>query len=184
VITQFQAAPGETVSPGDVLMTVADLSTVWVQADVYEKDIHVVRQGQRATAVVASYPGRVFTGTVSYVSDVLDPATRTAKVRVEVPNPGTLLKLGMFATVAIPAAGRWRALAIPAAAVQSAGGKTVAFVKTSATRFEMRPLILGERSGEWVEVVGGLSAGETVVTEGSFLLKSEAGKGALGGHEH
>ena len=97
VITQLKAAPGETVGAEDELMIVTDLSTVWVQADVYEKDIHSVREGQQAEVVVASYPGRVFSGKISYVSDVLDPNTRTAKVRVEVPNRENLLKLEMFA---------------------------------------------------------------------------------------
>lgn len=182
VVTQFNAAPGETVGT-DELMTVADLSTVWVQADVYEKDIHSVREGQQADVVVASYPDRIFNGKISYIGDVLDPTTRTAKVRVEVPNPQDLLKLEMFAAVRIPTADTRPALAIPAEAVQNVRGAAAAFVPAGGGRFEKRPLRLGRRSGDWVEVIEGLKAGDTVVTEGSFLLKSEAGKSELGHHE-
>jgi membrane fusion protein, heavy metal efflux system len=164
-------------------MTVTDLSTVWVQADVYEKDIHSVREGQPAEVVVSSYPDRIFTGRITYVSDVLEPSTRTAKVRVEVPNQQNLLKLEMFATVRIPTPATRSALAIPANAVQNVDGTTVAFVKAAGDRFEKRPLRLGQRSGDWVEVTDGLKAGDTVVTEGSFLLKSEAKKSELGHHE-
>ncbi|HWQ54337.1 MAG TPA: efflux RND transporter periplasmic adaptor subunit [Bryobacteraceae bacterium] len=183
VVTQFDAAPGETVGIEDQLMTVADLSTVWVQADIYEKDIHSVREGLEAEVAVASYPGRTFTGRITYISDVLDPNTRTAKVRVEVPNPENRLKLQMFATVRIPAPATRPALVIPAAAVQNDGGRAVTFVKSADGGFAERVLELGARSGEWVEVVAGLTAGETVVTEGSFLLKSEARKSELGHHE-
>ncbi len=182
VITRFNAAPGETIGPEDEVMTVADLSTVWVQADIYEKDIHSVREGQQAQVTVASYPDELFTGTITYISDVLDPQTRTAKVRIEVPNPRGLLKLEMFATVRIPTAGARRALVVPAEAVQTVGGQEVAFVPAGGG-FEKRVLTLGERVGDWVEVAAGLEAGEKVVTEGSFLLKSEARKGELG-HQH
>lgn len=183
VVTEFDAAPGETVGIEDQLMTVADLSTVWVQADVYEKDIHAVREGLEAEVAVASYPGRTFTGRITYISDVLDPNTRTAKVRVEVPNAGNLLKLQMFATVRIPAPATRPALVIPASAVQNIDGRAVAFVKRADGRFDERVLEVGGRSGDWVDVITGLAAGDTVVTEGSFLLKSEARKSELGNHE-
>ncbi len=183
VITKFNAAPGETIGTDDEVMTVADLSTVWVQADVYEKDIHSVRQGQQAEVMVASYPDAVFTGRITYVSDVLDPNTRTAKVRIEVPNPRGLLKLEMFATVRIPTAASRAGVVVPAEAVQNVDGRAVAFVPAGGGGFEKRVLTLGERVGDWVEVAAGLEAGERVVTEGSFLLKSEARKGELGHHE-
>ncbi len=183
VITQFNAAPGETIGTDEDVMRVTDISTVWVQADLYEKDIHSVREGQQAEVEVASYPGQVFTGKISYVSDVLDPSTRTAKVRVEVPNPQDRLKLEMFATVRIPTPATRSVVAIPVAAVQSIDGTSVAFVKAAGDRFEKRALKVGQRVGGWVEVAEGLKAGDSVVTEGSFLLKSEAKKGELGHHE-
>ncbi|HWR52985.1 MAG TPA: efflux RND transporter periplasmic adaptor subunit, partial [Bryobacteraceae bacterium] len=184
IVTQLSAAPGETADTDNELMTVADLSTVWVLGDGYEKDIHAVREGRQAEVVIAAYPERTFTGTITYVSDMLDPSTRTAKVRVEVPNPEDLLKVEMFATVRIPGAAVREVLAVPDDALQQVGGDTVVFVRTGDGLFEKRALKLGDRNGGWVEVTGGLAAGEMVVTDGSFLLKSEANKGALGNHEH
>jgi cobalt-zinc-cadmium efflux system membrane fusion protein len=183
IVTQLSAAPGETVDPDGELMTVADLSTVWVLADIYEKDIHAVREGRQAELTIAAYPGRTFTGTITYVSDILDPSTRTAKVRVEVPNREELLKVEMFATIQIPGAATREVLAIPDGAVQQVGGETVAFVSSGGERYEKRSVTLGSRNGGWIEVTDGLKAGEMVVTEGSFLLKSEANKSALGHHE-
>lgn len=183
VITALDAVPGETVGTETALVTVADLSLVWVQADVYEKDIRAVRRGQQARVSVAAYPGRAFAGEITYLSDVLDPHTRTAKVRCEVPNPEHLLKLEMFATIEIPvAAGRY-GLLIPELAVQQIEGQPVAFVPEGQGRFARRALTLGARTGGWVEVTAGLSEGESVVTEGSFLLKSQARKSELGRHE-
>ena len=182
VVTRFNTAPGETIGTEQEVMTIADLSTVWVLADVYEKDIQAVREGQNAQILLTAYPDTVFSGRISYIGDVLDPDTRTAKVRIEVPNPGDRLKVEMFATVRIPAAATRQALMIPAAAVQTLDGKSVAFVKAERDRFEKRALKIGERAEGWIEVVDGLQPGETVVTEGSFLLKSEVKKGDLGGH--
>jgi cobalt-zinc-cadmium efflux system membrane fusion protein len=183
VITAFDAAPGEAVGTEDELMTVADLATVWVQADVYEKDIHSVREGRPAEVVAAAYPDRVFTGVITYLSDVLDPNTRTAKVRVEVANPESLLKLGMFATVRILLPSSRPALSVPAAAVQTIEGRAAVFVRTGDDRFERRFIRPGERYGDLMEVVEGVEDGDTVVTEGSFLLKSELRRGELGHHE-
>ncbi|MFB3827470.1 MAG: efflux RND transporter periplasmic adaptor subunit [Bryobacteraceae bacterium] len=182
VITEFRAAPGETVGNQEALMTIADLSTVWVQADVYEKDIDSVREGQQAEVAVSSYPGRTFPGRITYVSDVLDPNTRTAKVRVEAPNPQDLLKLEMFATVRIPTRAARPVLAIPSGAVQNLDGATVVFVK-AGERFDQRVVRLGQAAEGWVEVLDGIAEGEAVITEGSFLLKSEIRKGELGHQE-
>lgn len=102
IIVRSAASDGESVGPETELFTIADLSTVWVQADVYEKDIHSIRQGQEARIVTDSYPDRVFVGKITYISDFLDPKTRTAKVRCEVPNAGERLKLEMFATIQLP----------------------------------------------------------------------------------
>jgi cobalt-zinc-cadmium efflux system membrane fusion protein len=183
VITALDAVPGETVGTEGVLITVADLSLVWVQADVYEKDIRAVKKGQQARVLVAAYPGRTFAGEITYLSDVLDPNTRTAKVRCEVPNPEHLLKLEMFATVEIPVPAGRDGLMIPESAVQQIDGQPAAFVPAGRDRFARRALQLGVRCGDWIEVTGGLTEGESVVTEGSFLLKSQVKKSELGHHE-
>lgn len=181
VITSFNAAPGESVDRPDELMTIADLRTVWVQADVFEKDLRLVREGSTAEVRVGAHPDQLFKGKVTYVADVLDPYTRTAKVRIEVPNPDNLLKVEMFATVRIATDVARPALMVPAEAVHKLDDQMAAFVKLE-NGFERRNLQLGPRIGEWVTVVEGLKEGESVVTKGSFLLKSEAKKAELGHH--
>jgi cobalt-zinc-cadmium efflux system membrane fusion protein len=183
IVTHYSVSPGESIGPDNELMIVADLSTVWVQADVYEKDIAMVRQGTAATVSVEAHPGRTFAGRITYVSDFLDPKTRTVKVRCEVPNREGLLKLDMFATIRIPVPTRRDAVLIPAAAVQQIDGQPVAFIKTGEMQFQKRLLKLGERSNGWIEVADGIRPGEQVVTEGSFILKSEAKKAELGHHQ-
>ncbi|RPI29005.1 MAG: efflux RND transporter periplasmic adaptor subunit [Acidobacteria bacterium] len=183
VVTRFAAAPGESIDTESDLMTISDLSVVWVQADVYEKDIRFVREGSTAEVRVGAQPDRVFTGKVTHVGDVLDPGTRTAKVRVEVVNPERLLKVEMFANVRIPTPATQPVLMVPAEAVHRFEDHMVAFVKRE-DGFEKRPVEIGRRVGEWLEITEGLSEGEEVVTDGSFLLKSEAKRSELGHHEH
>ena len=182
VVTQFKASPGESIDTEGELMTVSDLAVVWVQADLYEKDIRFVREGNTAEVRVGAQPDRVFKGKITYVGDVLDPETRTAKVRVEVPNPEGLLKIEMFAMVRIPTPVTAPTLMVPFEAVAKVEDHMVAFVKRE-NGFEKRPVELGQRVGDWVEVTEGLEKGEAVVTEGAFLLKSEARKAELGHHE-
>ena len=107
-------APGEVVEPSTELFTVADISRVWVQAEVYEKDLGRIQVGQPAIIHVDTYPGEAFAGQVTYISDALDPQTRTAKVRCEVANGSVRLKLDMFATVQLPTTFSRRAIAVPA----------------------------------------------------------------------
>jgi cobalt-zinc-cadmium efflux system membrane fusion protein len=182
-IIQYNAVEGETVAPDEVIFAVADLSTAWVIADVYEKDIPAVRQGQQAKISIESYPGVVFLGRITYVSDFLDPKTRTAKVRCEVPNRDGSLKLDMFANVQLPTSSGRRVLMVPSAAIQQVNDRPVAFVKLSETEFEMRPLQLGAPSDGWVEVASGIREGETVATHGSFFLKSTHLRSEIGGEE-
>lgn len=183
VITHYNAVPGEPVGPDDQLLTIADLSVVWVQADIYEKDIAAVLEGTRVSVAVDAYPGRTFAGIVTYVSDILDSRTRTAKVRCEVPNPDRLLKLEMFATIRIPAHTARQAILVPMEAVQRIDKQPVAFIRAGNSGFERRALRLGERSNGWIEVLEGIRAGEQVVTDGSFILKSETMRAELGHHE-
>jgi len=182
VVTQFSASPGESIDSEDELMIVSDLTVVWVQADLYDKDIRFVREGNTAEVRVDAHPDRVFKGKITYVGDVLDPETRTTKVRVEVPNTENMLKVEMFAMVRIPTAVMAPALMVPLEAVVKVEDHMVAFVKRE-NGFEKRPVELGQRVGDWVEVTEGLEEGESVVTEGAFLLKSEAKKAELGHHE-
>jgi cobalt-zinc-cadmium efflux system membrane fusion protein len=154
------------------LFTVADLSTVWVQAEVYEKDLGRLRVGQPAFITVDTYPNEQFTGRVTYISDFLDPQTRTAKVRCEVPNGGIRLKLDMFAGVSLPTTFSRHALAVPAGAIQTVGDRTVVFVRKAPTKFEPRWVTAGNTVKDFVEITNGLNGGEAVVKAGSFHLKS------------
>jgi cobalt-zinc-cadmium efflux system membrane fusion protein len=183
IVIKYSAAQGETFGPEDDVFTIADLSTAWVLADVYEKDITQVRAGQEARIVTDSYPGETFLGRITYVSDFLDPKTRTAKVRCEVPNHDGKLKLDMFATVQLPTPMGRQALLIPSGAIQQVNDQPVVFVRTSEIEFEPRNVALGTQSDGWVEVRNGIKEGESVVTHGSFFLKSTMLRSQIGGEE-
>ena len=172
VVTKYDVAPGELVGPQSDLFTIANLSTVWVLADLYEKDLAKVQTSTMATVRVEAYPNRVFAGELTYVSDLIDPTTRTAKVRCVVPNPDGLLKLDMFAKISVPTNDRHEALVVPSAAVQQIDNQPVVFVRMSPTRFERRDIRTGASADGRVEVSGALKAGEPVVTTGSFYLKT------------
>ncbi len=172
VVTHVTAAPGEVVDATSELFGIADISRVYVQAQVFEKDLGQVRVGQLAAIRVDAYPDERFTGNVVAIGDVIDPQTRTAAVRCDVANPEHLLKLDMFATVELPTGSRQPTLAVPTDAVQNYEGKAVVFVRASATRFEVRPVELGRTVGAVAEVARGVRAGESIVTRGAFQVKS------------
>ena len=172
VVTKAKAAPGEGVDANSELFTVADISQVWVQAEVYEKDLGRIRLGQSAFITVDTYPDEEFKGRVAYISDVLDPQTRTARVRCELPNPGLRLKLDMFASVRVPTTFSKRALAVPISALQQVEESNVLFIQKSPTSFELRPVKSGNTVNGQLEIVAGIRGGEKVVTQGAFHLKS------------
>lgn len=157
------------------LFTIGQLDSVWVVSDVFEVDLARVKRGSRVTVRVVTYPGRIFEGVVDWISNQLDPATRTAKVRCVLANPERLLKAEMYATVTIGVAER-RALAIPRAAVVRLGDQTVVFVDVGTTpigreRFERRPVAVDEdEGGDYLPVTHGLARGERVVIQGAGLL--------------
>ncbi|MCZ6690324.1 MAG: efflux RND transporter periplasmic adaptor subunit [Planctomycetota bacterium] len=184
-IIEKHATVGEVVDPGRILFTVADLSTVWILLDIYERDIPKVKDGQRALIRVEGYDA-VFKGQVTYISDLVDEETRTAKARVEVKNPDRKLKPGMFVHATLAEEdGRDPAILLPQDAIQQIEGSPVVFVATAARTFEPRAIEIGERFGGKVVIVSGLEAGEEVVVEGAFWLKSELSRGELGGgHSH
>jgi membrane fusion protein, heavy metal efflux system len=170
------ANPGEVIQADKEILRVADLSSVWVIGQVYEKDLGRIRVGSGATITSDAYPGRVFRGRVSYVDPTLDQATRTAQVRVELANPGQALKIGMYVNVAFATlAGSASTLAdIPSNALQNINNQQVVFVATeNPNEFVMRPVRIGPETNGRYSVLEGLSAGERVVTEGSFLLRAE-----------
>lgn len=174
VVVKMSASPGEVVDPTSELFQVANLSRVWVQAEVYEKDLGRVRLGQNALISVDTYPNQIFRGKVSYVGDILDPSTRTAKVRCEVANPELRLKLDMFASVKLPTNFSRSALAVPTDAIQQVNGKPVVFVRKAPAKFEVREVKTGATVDGLTEIVAGLAEKEEVVINGAFHLKSIA----------
>lgn len=173
VVLQVTTASGESITPDRELFTVADLSRVWLQADVYQKDIAKIRVGQNAVVTVDTYPGEAFTGRISNVSDTLDPTTRTAKVRCEVQNRDGRLKFQMFATLELPVSATHDALMVPSRSIQDIDGVSTVFVRLNEELFQPRPVRVGASAGDHVEIVDGLKAGDAVVTEGALMLKSK-----------
>jgi RND family efflux transporter MFP subunit len=175
-ITSRSVNPGQVIEANKELMRVTDLSTVWVVGQVYEKDLATIHVGSGANITSDAYSGRVFRGRISYVDPKIDPATRTAQVRVELRNPGQALKIGMYVNVAFGALGvaeRTTAV-IPKAAAQSIGNQQFVFVATEKpNEFLLRAVRLGTESNGVYPVLEGLSVAERVVTEGSFLLRAE-----------
>jgi membrane fusion protein, heavy metal efflux system len=179
VVIKAETAPGEVIDVDRELFSIADLSHIWVQAEVYEKDLGRVQLGQSAFITVDTYEQK-FTGKVTYIGDILDPQTRTARVRCEVANPDTQLKLDMFATVALPTHFSRRALAVPTSAIQQIDRNNVVFVRVGRTRFDVRRIQTGPTINDLTEVKEGLAAGEEIVQQGSFHLKSIALSGQIG----
>jgi cobalt-zinc-cadmium efflux system membrane fusion protein len=172
VVLDVSAAPGEfskSLESANPLVTVADLNTVWVVGDVYEKDVAKVARGKQVTVSLQAYPGRQWTGRIDSISGALDPTTRTLKVRVVLPNPDQRLKPEMFGTIHIQA-GTHQALVVPAAAIIREGNSTTVFVNSSG-KPEQRTVTTGQTVGGKVEVLAGLHAGDEVASEGAELLK-------------
>jgi RND family efflux transporter MFP subunit len=176
VITGRMANLGQVVGMGQELFVVTDLSGVWVVGDLYEQDFRTVRVGSEAALTTPAYPGLTLRGRVTYIDPRVDPQTRTAKVRVEVPNPDGRLRLGMYVTMPFTTRGGERVVVVPRAAVQTIGDRHVVFVpaKDEEGKFIQRTVRIGPLVGESYTILGGLKPGEVVVTEGSFFLRAES----------
>lgn len=184
VVTEKKALQGMRFMPGDALYQVADLSSVWIVADVFEQDIAQIKLGAKAQARINAYPGKTFSGTISYIYPTMKPETRTIPVRMELANPGLLLKPGMFAQLELPASSNAPApvLTIPTSAVIDSGVRQIALVQVKEGRYEPRELKLGERSQDRVEVIEGVREGELVVVSANFLIDAESNlKAAISG---
>lgn len=174
VVLERNANPGANIDVTTPLFKVADLSTVWVLADVYERDLASVTVGMPVHITSPAYPGVTIDGKVSYLDPQVQLDTRTAKVRIEAPNPSGQLRLGMFVDVAVDTGGTAGAVLVPRAAIQSRGAASVVYLATEhAGHFVEREVHLGRQSAESVEVLYGIQPGDRVVTEGAFFLRSE-----------
>jgi Cu(I)/Ag(I) efflux system membrane fusion protein len=175
VVVHLRAREGMEVDPNKNLYTIADLSRVWIYAEIYEYELPWVDVGQRGIVELSYLPGRRFEGEVTYVYPFLDPKTRTARVRLEVPNPGLILKPDMFANVTVETEVRKGALAVPEEAVLRSGQRALVIQALEGGRFFPREVSTGIESGDgWVEIQRGLESGERVVTSGQFLIDSES----------
>jgi Cu(I)/Ag(I) efflux system membrane fusion protein len=180
-ITERNAYPKQHVTPDAALYTIADLSSVWVLADVFEYEAGDVRMGEGAKFTVESIPGRVFYGKVSYILPQVDPATRTLKVRIALPNPGNVLKPDMYGQVELQTGGS-RRLVVPQSAVLDSGDRQTVFVDRGNGNFEPREVKVGDQTGDQAVILSGLQPGERIVTSGNFLLDSGSQlKAATGG---
>jgi cobalt-zinc-cadmium efflux system membrane fusion protein len=172
VVDSVSVATGEIVDPATPIFTVSDLSTVWVQADVAEKDLGAVKVGDAVEVRVSAFPGRVFAGRVTYIPDQIESATGMAKVRCEVPNLDGSLRVNMFATVTILSPQDGDAVLVPSTSLQEVNKQSVVFVPAGDGKFTWRPVHTGLVANGKTQITSGLAAGTPVVGEGSYWLKA------------
>jgi len=185
IVLEMHAVPGELVKTDKSIVTVGDVSSVWVWADLHEDQLGRVLDAQsggklRAEVAVKAFPDSAFPGSVDFVGPTMDERTRTVKVRVAAANPDSRLRAGMFASVWIFLPGQEEALAVPKAAMLSDEGRSFVFVHHHGDYWVRRPVEPGRRWLDWVEVKNGLSGSETVAADGSFLLKSDVLRSKMG----
>lgn len=184
IVTEKKALQGMRFMPGETLYQVADLSSVWVVADIFEQDIGLIQPGATATVRINAYPDKTFEGKVAYIYPTLNADTRTVPVRVELSNPELLLKPAMFAQVELPVAGRSNVVTVPVSAVIDSGTRQIVLVQQGEGRFAPREVKLGTRSDTHVEVLDGVKDGEQVVVAANFLIDAESNlKAAVGGFQ-
>lgn len=172
-VIEKRVVAGMRVAPGDTLYRLADLGVVWVEGDVYEPDVPFVRVGSRATVSLDAWPGETFTGRITYIHPTLDPATRTVRVRLELPNPHGRLKPGMYANVELSRR-LGDGLLVPADAVVDSGREQFVFVALGDGYFEPRRVRAGHRLGGQIQILDGVAEGEVVAAAATFFLDSES----------
>ena len=185
IIVEKSVVAGQRIMAGQSLYRVADLGTIWVEGEVFEQDLRSVRLGQTVAATFDAFPGETWDGRITYIYPTLDPVTRTARVRVELPNPKLRLKPGMYATLRFSgasSAGAVLALSVPRSAVLSTGERSLVFVKRADGQLAPREIKVGVATDDRIEVLSGLALGDTVVASATFLIDAESNLGrALGG---
>ncbi|SDX02384.1 efflux RND transporter periplasmic adaptor subunit [Nitrosomonas communis] len=186
VVLEKPSVEGKRFEPGEVLYQIADLSRVWVLADVFEQDLGMIHPGQMATIRVDAYPDKIFSGEVAFIYPKVTPETRTAIVRIELPNADELLKPAMYAHVEFASFhSKEKVLTVPDSAVLDTGTRKLVLVDLGKGRFEPRTVKLGMHADGYAEVLGGLEAGEVVVVKANFLIDAESNlKAALSDFSH
>ena len=174
IVTQKLVVPQQYVMEGQPLVEVADLSVVWVEADVFEQHLAGIRVGQRVTVSSPALPGQPLPGEVAFIQPVLSGETRSTRVRIELPNRNLQLKPDMYVSVTFSAEAPSEGLSVPAGAIVDRGQRQFVWVEVSPGRFSPRQVTTGARTSDRVEILSGLNPGENVVAEGAFLLDSES----------
>jgi Cu(I)/Ag(I) efflux system membrane fusion protein len=180
VVVEKPVLAGQRLMPGDVAYRIADLSRVWLEGEVFERDLPAVRLGLPVTAEFTALPGVVREGKVTYLYPTVNPETRTARIRVELANPDLALKPGMYATIRFSAPTD-SVLSVPRSAVLATGERNFVFVRSAGGQFVPHLVTLGAATDERVAILGGLDAGDTVVSSGTFLVDAESNLGTLMG---
>lgn len=178
VVTEKNVVQGARIMPGMDLFKIADLSVVWLQGDVFEKDLSLVHVGQRAQVTVDAYPGQTFWGRVAFIAPSVAMESRTGTVRIELSNPGNRLKPGMYASLQIDVPARTAALVVPRTAVLTTGQRSIVFVRHDDGMLMPHEVKVGLAVGDTVEILGGLPEGATVVSSAGFLVDAESNLGA------
>ncbi len=184
IVLEKAAVQGMRFMPGEPLFKIADLSSIWLLADVFEQDIALVHVGQSVKISVNAYPEKELAGKIAYIYPTVTPETRTTKIRVELGNPSGMLKPDMYATVQLVSS-HGKVLMVPDSAVLDSGTRQIVLIQRTEGLFEPRDVKLGMRSNEYVEVIEGISAGENVVVSANFLIDAESNlKAAIGSFGH
>ncbi len=173
-VVEHNVVEGMQAKAGDILFRIADLSVVWVLADVAERDLGLIASGQTVTVTPRGYPGRTFTGKIGLIYPVLNKETRTARVRIELANPEGILRPNMYADAVIESGSSGQVLAVPDSAVINSGARQIVIVDKGDGRFEPRTVRTGVRGNGYAEIKDGISEGDKVVTAANFLIDAES----------
>ncbi len=179
IVVEKNVVEGDRIMPGKTVYRIADLSRVWIEADVFEKDLGLVSEGQKAEVTFETYPGRVFNGKVSYVYPTVSIQDRTAHIRLELPNPKLELKPGMYAQIRLDVPPGPPSLIVPRSAVLATGERSLVFVKEKNGELMPREVTMGRTSGQLQELLKGVKAGERVVSSAAFLVDAESNLGSM-----
>lgn len=179
IVVEKSVVDGDRVTAGTAVFRIADLSRVWVEADVFEKDLALVRDGQRATVSFTAFPGRAWAGRVSYVYPTVSIQDRTARIRLALPNPGLALKPGMYAEVTLDVPPGPPTLVVPTSAVLATGERALVFVQEPDGGLRPTDVTIGRTSGDLQELLGGVKEGERVVSSAAFLVDAESNLGSM-----
>jgi Cu(I)/Ag(I) efflux system membrane fusion protein len=173
-VVEHNVVEGMQAKAGDILFRIADLSVVWVLADVAEHDLNLIAPGQPVTVTPRGYPGRTFTGKISLIYPMLNKETRTVRVRIELANPDGILRPNMYVDAVIASASSAKAVAVPENAVINSGTRQAVILDRGEGRFEPRSVKTGMRGDGYVEIKEGVSEGDRVVTAANFLIDAES----------